>query len=71
MGRRATKHQQWLTDETGHPALDRHFIGVMALMRSTSTWDQFKRGIERAYPKIGTQLATGSFSSSSLPSLSG
>lgn len=40
-----------------HPALDQHFTGIMALMRANSQWDQFKRGIERAYPKIGSQLA--------------
>lgn len=56
-GRRKTKHHQWLTEETGHPALDTHFTGVMALMRANSHWEQFKRGLERAYPKIGSQLA--------------
>ncbi len=56
-GRRKTKHHQWLTEETGHPALDTHFIGIMALMRANAHWEQFKRGLERAYPKIGTQLA--------------
>jgi hypothetical protein len=29
----------------------------MALMRANTTWEHFKRGLERAYPKIGTQLA--------------
>lgn len=56
-GRRKTKHHQWLTEDTGHPALDRHFSGVMALMRGNTNWEQFKRSIERAYPRIGTQLA--------------
>jgi hypothetical protein len=56
-GRRKTKHHQWLTEETGHPALDKHFSGVMALMRANTQWENFKRGVERAYPKIGTQLA--------------
>lgn len=56
-GRRKAKHHQWLTQETGHPALDKHFSGVLALMRANTNWDNFKRGIERAYPRIGTQLA--------------
>ena len=56
-GRRKSKHHQWLTKDIGHPALDAHFTGVMALMRANSQWEQFKRGLERAYPKIGTQLA--------------
>ena len=56
-GRRKRKHHQWLTEETGHPALDRHFSGIMALMRANTTWDNFKRSLERAYPKLGSQLA--------------
>lgn len=56
-GRRKSKHHQWLTDETGHPQLDKHFSGVLALMRANTNWEVFKRGVERAYPKIGTQLA--------------
>jgi hypothetical protein len=39
------------------PALDRHFTGIMALMRANSDWERFRRGLNRAYPKIGTQLA--------------
>jgi hypothetical protein len=57
LGRRRTKHHQWLTEEIGHPSLDKHFNGVMALMRANTNWDNFKRGVERAYPRIGTQLA--------------
>jgi hypothetical protein len=56
-GRRKTKHHQWLTDDIGHPALDRHFSGVMALMRANTYWENFRRMMEKAYPKIGTQLA--------------
>lgn len=56
-GRRKTKHHQWLTEETGHPALDKHFSGVLALMRASTQWESFRRGIERAYPKVGSQLA--------------
>ena len=56
-GRRQAKHHQWLTEDIGHPALDKHFIGVMALMRGNSNWEQFKKMIEKSYPKIGTQLA--------------
>ena len=37
-GRRKTKHHQWLKDDIGHPALDRHFSGVMALMRVNTNW---------------------------------
>lgn len=56
-GRRKAKHHSWLTQETGHPALDKHFTGVMALMRASTDWDGFKRSLERAYQKIGTGAA--------------
>jgi len=56
-GKRATKHHTWLTDETGYPALDKHFTGILALMRANTDWEHFKRSLERAYPRIGTQIA--------------
>lgn len=56
-GRRKTKHHVWLTKETGYPALDNHFVGVLALMRANTKWEKFKELLERAYPRLGTQLA--------------
>lgn len=56
-GKRKSKHHSWLTQETGHPALDKHFTGILALMRANTDWEHFKRSLERAYPKIGTQSA--------------
>ncbi len=53
-GRRKSKHHSWLTEETGHPALDKHFTGILALMRAHTDWEHFKRSLARAYPKIGT-----------------
>ncbi len=53
-GRRKSKHHSWLTQETGHPALDKHFTGILALMRAHTDWEHFKRSLARAYPKIGT-----------------
>jgi hypothetical protein len=55
-GRRQSKHHQWLTDDIGHPALQAHLTGVVALMRGATTWDQFMRMIQRAYPKVNTNL---------------
>ena len=55
-GRRKTKHHQWLTEDIGHPALNMHFSGVLALMRANTKWVNFKRSLERAYPKLGQQM---------------
>ena len=55
-GTRLTRHHQWLTDDIGHPALQSHLSGVLALMRASSGWDQFKRMLQRAYPKVNTNL---------------
>ena len=42
-GTRAVKHHQYFTADVGHPALQSHLTGVVALMRAASHWDQFKR----------------------------
>ena len=55
-GRRKTKHHQWLTEEIGHPALQSHLIGVTALMRASTTWSQFQRSLNRAYPMYGDTI---------------
>ena len=51
-GQRQSKHHQWLTEDIGHPALQSHLSGVMALMRAAPSWDNFKRNLQRAYPKF-------------------
>ncbi|NCO86843.1 MAG: hypothetical protein GW886_09490 [Rhodobacterales bacterium] len=53
---RARKHQQFLTDDIGHPALAQHLHAVIGLMRASATWEQFKSLLDRAFPKKGTQL---------------
>ena len=55
-GTRRARHHQWLTHDVGHPSLQKHLSGVMALMRASATWDQFTRMLQRAYPKINTNL---------------
>ena len=55
-GRRQAMHHQWLTHDVGHPALQKHISGVMALMRASTKWDTFTRLLQRAYPKINTNL---------------
>ena len=55
-GHRAAKHHQHFTPDIGHPALQAHLSGVVALMRASINWDQFKRMLQRAYPKVNTNL---------------
>ena len=55
-GHRKSKHHQWLSDEVGHPALAQHLHAVIGLMRASSSWEQFKRLLDRAFPKKGDTL---------------
>jgi len=55
-GNRKAKHHQWLTEDVGHPALAQHIYGVVGLMRVTDEWSDFKRLLDRAYPRRGTTL---------------
>lgn len=55
-GNRRSKHHQWLTEEIGHPALAQHLYSVMALMRASNDWGQFKALLNRAHPKRGDTL---------------
>lgn len=55
-GFRKQKHHQWLSAELGHPRLREHLTAVMALMRASSTWEGFKRSLQRAFPKLNTNL---------------
>jgi P63C domain len=49
-GRRKHKHHQFLTKEVGNTHLERHLAVVTALMRASSTWEQFKDLLNRAVP---------------------
>ena len=55
-GWRKNRHHQWFTPEFGNPRLKMHLEGVTALMRAARSWNSFKRNLERAYPKPGTQF---------------
>jgi len=48
--RRRTKHHQWLTDDIGVPALQKHLDIVVHFLKGAETWDEFKRLIDRALP---------------------
>jgi len=55
-GNRATKHHQWLTPDTGHPALTAHIHATMGLMRVADSWDQLKSMMDKAFPKKGDTM---------------
>ena len=55
-GWRRNRHHQWFTPEFGNPRLKEHIEGVTALMRAAPNWDFFRRSLDRAYPKPGTQF---------------
>jgi hypothetical protein len=53
---RRARHHQWLTEDIGHTALAQHLHAVMALMRVSKDWDQFKEMLDHAFPKRGDTL---------------
>ena len=55
-GRRKGKHFQLLTGDVGHPALTQHLHAAIGLMRVSDSWDEFKRMIDRAFPRRGDTL---------------
>lgn len=55
-GQAKTKDHQWLTPDVGHPALSQHLHAVIGLMRASTSWDGFKRILNRAFPKKNQQL---------------
>lgn len=57
-GYRKAKHHQWLTTEVGHPKLQEHLQGVMAIQRiAGDNWRLFLDMLDKAYPKFGHTLA--------------
>lgn len=52
-GRRRSKHQQWLTEDIGHPALQRHLAMLIGFERASANWGMFYRMVQRALPKCG------------------
>ncbi len=52
-GRRKRTHHQWLTEDVGHPALAQHLHAVIGLMRASSTWEEFHKMLDKAFPKRG------------------
>jgi hypothetical protein len=55
-GRRRHKHHQFLTEDVGHPHLERHLVAVITLMRASKSWNQFMKLFQTAFPKERYQL---------------
>jgi len=55
-GRRKHHLHRWLTEDVGHPALEKHIFAVEILMRANTNWDRFYRSMQRALPKLNTNL---------------
>lgn len=54
--RRKHKHHQFLSAEVGQPDLRDHILQIIPLMKISKDWNVFKRHLDHAFPKIGTQL---------------
>lgn len=53
---RKRKHHQHLTREYGHPVLVEHLSNITFLMSTCADWDDFKRRLDLAKPKLGNTL---------------
>lgn len=53
-GNREGKHHQLLTDDIGVPALQNHLFAITKFMEASTTWDQFYRSMQRAFPKLNS-----------------
>lgn len=58
-GRRKHKNFQWLTSNVGYPKLREHLGAVIATMKLSSDWHDFKAKLDKNYPRQGkpTQLS--------------
>jgi prophage antirepressor-like protein len=55
-GSRKARHHQFLTDNIGHPALERHLYAVLSIMRASPTWGDFTIAMDRFHPRQGRNL---------------
>lgn len=58
-GRRKWNHFRWLTKNVGYPKLREHLGSVVAIMKLSSDWYDFKAKLDKLHPPIGkpTQLS--------------
>lgn len=53
--RRRWRHHQFLSQDFGQPDLRDHLLQIIAVARISKTWESFKRNVDEAFPKSGTQ----------------
>jgi hypothetical protein len=58
-GERKRKHHQYLTEDLGIPELQTHLSNIIFLMKGCTSWDDFKRRLNRASPKYGDTIPLG------------
>ena len=56
-GLRHHRHQQHLTPDIGHPALQQHLHAVVSFMKANTSWPVFLRMVDRVFPKFGSTYA--------------
>ncbi|MDI1280415.1 P63C domain-containing protein [Brevundimonas sp.] len=54
--RRKFKHHQFLSENVGQPDLRDHILQILPLMKISKSWEMFKRHLDNAFPKPGTQI---------------
>lgn len=54
--RRKFKHHQFLSEEVGQPDLRDHILQILPIMKISKSWDTFKRHLDVAFPKAGSQI---------------
>lgn len=54
--RRRYKHHQFLSEEVGQPDLRDHILQLIPIMKISKDWSSFKRHVDIAFPRLGTQL---------------
>jgi hypothetical protein len=59
VGRRKHRHFQWLTSNVGYPKLREHLGAVVATMKLSTDWHDFRTKLDKNYPRQGkpTQLS--------------
>jgi hypothetical protein len=61
-GNRAAKHHQWLSRDTGHPALREHLVLVCALMKLAPNYEAFIEQLDHVAPRRQDSLYLLSYS---------
>ena len=54
--RRKFKHHQFLSQDVGQPDLRDHILQILPIMKISKDWRTFKRHLDIAFPKVGTQM---------------